>query len=277
MPAKVELRAGAIGDRLSDNAPAGFFASAADGTIQYLNATLAQWLGLDLAEIAGRPLKLSEIMSSDNASLVASAGRGQAQGATTRFDIDLIKADGTNLPVRILHRLPRNGASVAAHTLVINRSAGEAEEAGSAELRFARLFHAAPIAIATIDAEGCISATNASFMRLFCQTGDDTGMAALVDLADPDDRADFRKTLDQAIAGEGLIEPLDFTFASDKERKGRFYLSPMSMAKAMAKRQSLTPSRPPSSARSSFRWCKARRCRPSVSSLAELPTISITC
>ncbi len=210
-----------------DNAPAGFFASAADGTIQYLNATLAQWLGLDLAEIAGRPLKLSEIMSSDNASLVASAGRGQAQGATTRFDIDLIKADGTNLPVRILHRLPRNGASVAAHTLVINRSAGEAEEAGSAELRFARLFHAAPIAIATIDAEGCISATNASFMRLFCQTGDDTGMAALVDLADPDDRADFRKTLDQAIAGQGLIEPLDFTFASDKERKGRFYLSPI--------------------------------------------------
>jgi two-component system cell cycle sensor histidine kinase/response regulator CckA len=210
-----------------DNAPAGFFASAADGTIQYLNATLAQWLGLDLAEIAGQPLKLSEIMSSDNASLVASAGRGQAQGATARFDIDLLKADGTNLPVRILHRLPRNGASVAAHTLVINRSAGEAEEAGSAELRFARLFHAAPIAIATIDAEGCISATNASFMRLFGQTGDDTGKAALVDLADADDRSDFRKTLDQAIAGQGLIEPLDFTFASDKERKGRFYLSPI--------------------------------------------------
>src|SRR4029079_13290615 len=105
--------------------------------------------------------------------------------------------------------------SVAAHTLVINRSAGEAEEAGSAELRFARLFHAAPIAIATIDAEGCISATNASFMRLFCQTGDDTGMAALVDLADPDDRADFRKTLVHVLAGPALLDALDVTLASD--------------------------------------------------------------
>ncbi|HEY8276644.1 MAG TPA: PAS domain-containing protein [Methyloceanibacter sp.] len=210
-----------------DNAPAGFFASAQDGTVQYLNATLAQWLGLDLAEIAGRPLKLSEIMSSDNASLIASAGRGQAQGSTARFDIDLLKSDGTNLPVRILHRLPRNGVNSAAHTLVINRSPGEAEEAASAELRFARLFHAAPIAIATIDAQGCISATNTAFMRLFGRAGDTTQNMALADLADADDRSALRKTLDQAIAGQGLIEPLDFTFASDKERKGRFYLSPI--------------------------------------------------
>jgi two-component system, cell cycle sensor histidine kinase and response regulator CckA len=208
-----------------DNAPAGFFASAADGTIQYLNATLAQWLGLDLAELAGRQIKLSEIMSEDNASLLASAGRGQTQGATARFDLDLIKADGTNLPVRILHRLPRNGASAAAaHTLVINRSAGEAEEAAPAELRFARLFHAAPIAIATIDAQGAVSATNAAFMRLFGQS-DTNARGALADLADVEDRAALRGTIEQAIAGQGLIEPLDFTFASDREKKGRFYLS----------------------------------------------------
>ena len=36
-----------------DNAPAGFFTADADGTIEYLNATLAQWLGLDLSEVAG--------------------------------------------------------------------------------------------------------------------------------------------------------------------------------------------------------------------------------
>ena len=35
-----------------DSAPAGFFTADADGNIEYLNATLAQWLGLDLSEVA---------------------------------------------------------------------------------------------------------------------------------------------------------------------------------------------------------------------------------
>ena len=93
-----------------DSAPAGFFTADADGNIEYLNATLAQWLGLDLSEVAGRPLKLEQIMSPNSAALIARTGRGSAQGATRRFDIDLVKADGTSLPVRILHRLPRAGS-----------------------------------------------------------------------------------------------------------------------------------------------------------------------
>ncbi len=92
-----------------DSAPAGFFTADAGGNIEYLNATLAQWLGLDLSEVAGRALKLQEFMSADSAALIAQTGRGQTQGATRRFDIDLVKADGTGLPVRILHRLPRDG------------------------------------------------------------------------------------------------------------------------------------------------------------------------
>jgi len=74
-----------------DSAPAGFFTADVDGTIEYLNATLAQWLGLDLSEVAGRQLKLAEIMSADSAALIAPNGRGQAPGATRRFDLDLVK------------------------------------------------------------------------------------------------------------------------------------------------------------------------------------------
>ena len=151
-----------------DNAPAGFFTADGLGTIDYLNATLAQWLGLDLAEVAGRPLKLAEITSQDGAALLALAGRGTSHGATRRFDIDLVKADGTTLPVRILHRLPPYGGNGGlAHALVLNRAPGEVEEAGAAELRFARLFNSAPIAIATVDREGAVSTTNAAFVQLF--------------------------------------------------------------------------------------------------------------
>ena len=152
-----------------DSAPAGFFTADADGTIEYLNATLAQWLGLDLSEVAGRALKLEEIMSADSAALIARSGRGQSQGATRRFDIDLVKADGTSLPVRVLHRLPRPGSSGAlAHALVFEPRPGRGRggrRRRASDLRACSIPR--PIAIATVDGEGRISATNAAFMRLF--------------------------------------------------------------------------------------------------------------
>jgi two-component system cell cycle sensor histidine kinase/response regulator CckA len=211
-----------------DSAPAGFFTADGDGNIEYLNATLAQWLGLDLSEVAGRALKLEEIMSADSAALIARSGRGQPQGTIRRFDIDLVKADGTNLPVRILHRLPRAMASGAlAHALVLNRGPGEAEEAGAAELRFARLFHSAPMAIATVDAEGFVSATNPAFMRLFGAAADEGRRVSLESLVEPDNQPALRRALDAALARQGLIEPVDIAFAGDRARSGRIYLSPI--------------------------------------------------
>jgi len=216
-----------------DNAPAGFFTTDGEGTIDYLNATLAQWLGLDLADVAGRQLKLAKIMSEDGAALIARAGRGATQGATRRFDIDLVKADGTTLPVRILHCLPRYGGNGGlAHALVLNRAPGEPEEAAAAELRFARLFNSAPIAIATVDREGTISTTNAAFARLFGRAidGVPAGKVTLASLADADGAEALRKALDAAIAGRGLVEPVDIAFRDDKERSGCVYLSPIEQA-----------------------------------------------
>ena len=213
-----------------DSAPAGFFTADVDGNIEYLNATLAQWLGLDLSEVAGRPLMLERIMSHDSAALIARSGRGQPQAATRRFDIDLVKADGTNLPVRVLQRI-RGGL---AHALVINRGPGEGQEAGAAELRFARLFHSAPIAIATLDAEGAVSATNAAFARLFATAADEGGKVSLENLVQPESHEALRRTLDAALARHGLIEPVDITFAGTPERSGRLYLSPVEQTESEA-------------------------------------------
>ncbi|MGH6736866.1 MAG: cell cycle histidine kinase CckA [Methyloceanibacter sp.] len=211
-----------------DNAPAGFFTADAGGRIEYLNATLAQWLGIDLSDIAHRPLKLGQIMSHDSAALIAGAGRGEAQGTVRHFDIDLVKADGTNLPVRILHRLPRG--SVLAHVLILNRGPGEAEEAGAAELRFARLFHSAPIAIATVDSKGHVSATNASFVRMFGADAEGAGGASLESLVEPASHQALRRAFEAVTARQGLIEPVDVTFAGPGERSGRIYLSPIEQA-----------------------------------------------
>ena len=147
------------------------------------------------------------------------------------FDIDLVRADGTSLPVRVLHRLPRGGAGGGlAHALILNRGPGELEEADAAELRFARLFHSAPIAIATVDAEGLISATNAAFMRLFSAVSTDDSPLRLEELVNPESRPELRLALDAALARQGLIDPVDIAFADATDRSGRIYLSQIGRA-----------------------------------------------
>ncbi|ODR99064.1 hybrid sensor histidine kinase/response regulator [Methyloceanibacter methanicus] len=213
-----------------DNAPAGFFTADADGHIEYLNATLAQWLKLDLTEIAAKPLDLSQIMSKDNAALLAGAGRGDSQGpgggqgTVRRFDMDLLRTDGTTLPVRVLHRLPRGNQ--LALILILNRGPGEAQEAGTAELRSTRMFQSSPFGIATVDSDGAVSETNAAFSRMFGAGADaGGGKTKLETLVDEGNRADLRKALDAALAGQGMIEPIEVTFAGPEPRTGRIYLS----------------------------------------------------
>jgi two-component system cell cycle sensor histidine kinase/response regulator CckA len=215
-----------------DNAPAGFFTADADGRIEYLNATLAQWLKLDLTEIAAKQLELSQIMSQDNAALLAGAGRGESQearqgtgqGSVRRFDIDLLRTDGTTMPVRVLHRLPRGNQF--ALVLILNRGPGKAQEAGTAELRSTRMFQSSPFGIATVDSDGAVSQTNAAFSRMFGAAADaDRGKTKLEALVDEGNRQDLRKALDAALAGQGMIEPIDVTFAGPEPRSGRIYLS----------------------------------------------------
>ena len=69
-------------------------------------------------------------------------------------------------------------------------------------------------------------------MRLFGRAVD--GVPArkvtLASLADADGAEALRKALDAAIAGQGMIEPVDIAFEGDKERSGRVYLSPVERA-----------------------------------------------
>ena len=71
-----------------DHAPCGFFSVNPAGDIVYVNATLANWLDHDLAEIGSGGLKLTDIVSGDGASLltsiVAGARRSQDRGVRHR-------------------------------------------------------------------------------------------------------------------------------------------------------------------------------------------------
>ena len=153
-----------------DHAPAGFFSCNGEGDVSYMNATLATWLDYDLAQVGSGGLRLTDFVAGDGGALLSAVVGGPGEVRTEQFDIDLKRRGGQSLPVRLLHRVAfsHEGAQGPSRTLVISRAPGEepGEDLRAAEVRFARVFNATPVAIAIVDAAGGITQSNASFARM---------------------------------------------------------------------------------------------------------------
>src|SRR5947199_2891081 len=70
-----------------DHAPCGFFSVNPAGEVIYVNATLANWLDYDLAEIGSGGLKLNDVVSGDGAALLTSIVAVPGEVKTEVFDI----------------------------------------------------------------------------------------------------------------------------------------------------------------------------------------------
>src|SRR5690606_11486186 len=77
-----------------DQAPAGFFAADSDGRLTYINATLAEWLGIDLANFMPGVVSLSEIVAGDGMALVQSVKAEQGTVRNAVIDLDLLTVNG---------------------------------------------------------------------------------------------------------------------------------------------------------------------------------------
>jgi two-component system cell cycle sensor histidine kinase/response regulator CckA len=213
-----------------DHAPAGFFSAEPDGRIVYLNATLAEWLGIDLAQFETGSLTLRDIVRGESLALLAGAVAERGQESTETIDLDFVKRNGQILPVRLLHSVPAAtaGAPGATRTVVLNRSPGEdgAEALRAAEVRFTRFFNNTPIAIAAVDRGGTIGRTNAAFLRLFKGAlAGWTGRRRLVDLVVEADRETMASAIETATRRPGVVPPIDVAIIGEGERSARFYIN----------------------------------------------------
>jgi len=215
-----------------DHAPAGFFSSDAAGRIQYLNSTLADWLGYDLAEFESASIRLDDIVRGDGASLLM-RGRADGEIRTEIIDIDLVRRNGTTFPARLMHRAARlaDGELGETRTLVLDRRQGQGtqnEEAlRAAEVRFSRFFNDTPFAIATLDQLGRIVRTNAPFGRIFGWTGSvqSIDLQPMAELIAEQSREPFARAVAAAIGGKSEIEPVDAALASGGDHAVRLYIS----------------------------------------------------
>ncbi len=213
-----------------DHAPAGFFSADAKGRIQYLNSTLADWLGYDLAEFETDALRLEDIVRGDGASLLM-GGRSDGEIRTEIIDIDLVGRNGTSFPVRLLHRAARlaDGELGETRTLVLDRRSGSGHEEAlrASEVRFARFFNDTPFAIATLDNEGRIIRTNAPFSRIFGWSGSDKSLEqrSISELIAEGSRDRFAQAIEAALANRSVIEPVDALLALGGDDAVRLYVS----------------------------------------------------
>ena len=218
-----------------DHSPAGFFSADAHGRIQYLNSTLTDWLGYDLAEFNSGHLGLSDIVRGDGATLLM-RGRRDGEIHTEIIDIDLVRRNGTSLPVRLLHRAARlaDGELGETRTLVLDKSNAPdtEEELRAAEVRFSRFFNDTPFAIATLDGQGRIIRTNAPFGRIFKWSGEEKSleMQPLSEMIGEGSRDKLARALADAAAHRSEIEPVDALLSVEGDHAVRLYLSASEMS-----------------------------------------------
>ena len=215
-----------------DHAPAGFFSADQEGRITYINATLAEWLGIDLASFTPGAMTLKEIVAGDGIALVRAV---KADPGTTRnavIDLDLATVTGEALPVRFMHRVSasREGINGPTRTIVLNRTQGEdaSAELRASEIRFTRFFNSTPMAIAAVDLEGRILRTNAPFLSLFSAVVDRDAVDRRVRLdtvIHERDRAAFAAALEKARLHQADIPPIDTLLPDNEDRHIRYYVN----------------------------------------------------
>jgi two-component system cell cycle sensor histidine kinase/response regulator CckA len=212
-----------------DHAPCGFFSVNPVGEIVYVNATLANWLDYDLAEIGSGGLRLTDIVSGDGAALLTSIVPVPGEVKTEVFDIDLRMRSGKTMPVRLYHKLAfgADGTAGASRTLVISRARDEHyDPERAAEVRFMRFFDHTPMAIATVDRGGAVVRANARYAKL-AQSLNAEGAAtkSIFRAVNPRDRGLLIAAINQAAEGQGDIAPVEAMLDGAKERWGQFFVT----------------------------------------------------
>ncbi len=212
-----------------DHAPCGFFSVAPAGDVIYVNATLANWLDYDLAEIGSGGLKLADIVSGDGAALLTSIVAVPGEVKTEVFDIDLRMRGGKTMPARLYHKLAfgADGSPGSSRTLVISRTRDEhSDPERAAEVRFMRFFDHTPMAIATVDRGGAVVRANARFAKL-AQSLSPDGAAnkSIFRTVNARDRGLLIAAINQAAEGQGDIAPVEAMLEGAKERWGQFFVT----------------------------------------------------
>jgi two-component system cell cycle sensor histidine kinase/response regulator CckA len=213
-----------------DHAPVGFFSAGKKGELFYINATLAEWLGLDLTKFVPRSLSIADLVAGEGMALIQSVQPAPGLKRTETLDLDLRRSNGQSLPVRLVHSVSsmRDGAPGESRSVVLTRPRGGEGDQSASAMRFTRFFNNTPMAIASVDGNGKILRINAPFLKLFAgvvSRDDVEAGAELEKIANEATRPQLMQALAAAKDRQGDIPPIDSRHPGDENRYVRFYVN----------------------------------------------------
>jgi two-component system cell cycle sensor histidine kinase/response regulator CckA len=211
--------------KLVDSLPIGIFLAHSDGSVILVNATLRGWAELgDPDHTAG--LKLASIFPDHAAQMLGGTAKDGENGP---LSFDLVKRDGTALPVSVLVARQHDAAGEESAAIVgaVLEGHAAADGAFQGDLRnLLALLKWAPIAIAAIGADGRMTGGNRAFARLF-GTAAAAENSNLYELVDEATRDKLQQVLEKAAASKVAIPPVDVTTPGGKHTV-RLQFSPVS-------------------------------------------------
>ncbi|WP_267358589.1 MULTISPECIES: PAS domain S-box protein [unclassified Methylobacterium] len=223
---------------LFENAPCGYASALPNGRLSKVNSTLATWLGHPAEQIVGR--RFLDLLNIAGKVYYEThfAPMLRIQGFFNEVALDLVRADGTKLPVlvnavarkdetgglrfiritvfnasdrrRYEHRMlearrDAEAATLALRDLNLNLEARVADRARALE----RAWRLSPDLLAIADAQGTILAVNAAWKDLLGWEASDLVGQSFVVFTHPDDLGPTQAALGR-IMTEPLVEPYEY-------------------------------------------------------------------
>jgi len=214
-----------------DCAPAGFISWDMSGNIIYLNATLANWIGFDLAVNRPEILTLSRLFGAQCAGQLQEFVQKKDSAATTSlFDLDIFHERGRRLRVDFYLAVTGEGEERTARAVLVRPLACTANNDKTSittleEIKspFADYFNASPIALAVLDARGMIETYNPHFGAVF-NMREEAPQASLDGLIAPQDAARVMQLLDPTHNDLSIRSVDTYIDCHDKEQEKTRYI-----------------------------------------------------
>ena len=148
-----------------DNAPVGFFSAQPNGKIDYVNATLAGWLGFDLVEAQSGNITLDALVGPGAARQLMAVAPVANGHRIEKTSLALQPKSGNSEVYQLVCRtdFDKNGTSLPLRAMVMR---GEADLSGAAQDVMAQFSATAPMGVAELDGKGVLQKANAEFLSI---------------------------------------------------------------------------------------------------------------
>ncbi len=212
-----------------DQAPVGFFSTLPNGKVDYVNATLASWLGFDLGDVQSSKLTLSQLLGDEGAKIIGAVAPMKGEHRVDSFNLPLRAKNGQQEFFRLINRadFDADGNALPARCMVMRKADDETSEQETGH-DMARFMASIPIGLAEVDEQGIIRNANSQFFalsanfkrgnRLSAALNEETSQKLSKQLAEMIHNPDQTMQMDCELVGELQRNAL-LTFSKAKDAK----------------------------------------------------------